>query len=67
MKNEDVYGLQKTRPKYIHFWTNGEQFCAINIFFAASLNSFLKSHFITMALSIFVPVSYKPYLDPNKK
>ena len=24
--------LQKTRPKNIHFWTNGEQFCTIEFF-----------------------------------
>ena len=37
-------GPLKTRAKNIHFWTNGEQFCTINIFFGFSLENFKKSH-----------------------
>ena len=40
--------LQKTRPKNIHFWTNGKQFCMINIFFGWASKFFknLISHSI---------------------
>ena len=32
--------LQSTRPKNIHIWMNGEQFCAINIFLRQASNFF---------------------------
>ena len=35
----------KNRPKNIHFWTHGEQFCAIKIFCVEPQN-ILKSHIL---------------------
>ena len=35
-QKRDVY--KKTRQKNIHFWTNGKQFCMINIFFVEPQN-----------------------------
>ena len=37
--------LQKTRPKNIHFWTNGKQFCTIDIFFGLA-SKFLKISYL---------------------